>query len=84
MITLQIEAENDLITALEQTAKREAKTLESVIKEALQQYVHGELPQSKTYSFIGIGHSGKGKISTQVETILEDAADRSEGWSLQK
>ena len=84
MTTLQIEAEKDLITALEQTAKREAKPLESVIKEALRQYVQGDLPRPKAYSFIGIGHSGKGKISTQVEATLENAADRREGWSLQK
>jgi len=33
-------------------------------------------------TFIGIGNSGKGNISTQVETTLKKAANRREGWSL--
>jgi len=36
----------------------------------------------KRFSFIGIGHSGKHNLSTQVEEILTQAANRREGWSV--
>ena len=32
-------------------------------------------------TFIGIGNSGRGNISTQVETTLKKAANQREGWS---
>ena len=34
----------------------------------------------KSYSFIGIGHSGQGNISTQVEATLKNAANRQGDW----
>ena len=37
---------------------------------------------AKRYSFVGIAHSGKGSLSTQAESILDESADRREGWSL--
>lgn len=36
----------------------------------------------KRYSFVGIAHSGNGSLSTETESILDEAADRREGWSL--
>lgn len=36
----------------------------------------------KRYSFVGIARSGNGSLSTEAESILEEAADRREGWSL--
>jgi hypothetical protein len=36
----------------------------------------------KRFSFVGIARSGKGSLSTESESILEESADRSEGWSL--
>lgn len=36
----------------------------------------------KSYSFIGIAHSGNGSLSTDAESILDESADRREGWSL--
>ncbi len=38
--------------------------------------------ESSRFSFIGIGESGKKNLSTQAEIILEQAADKREGWSL--
>lgn len=38
--------------------------------------------ESLRFSFIGIGDSGKKDLSTQAEIILEQAADKREGWSL--
>jgi len=37
---------------------------------------------AKHYSFVGIARSGNGSLSTEAESILEEAADRREGWSL--
>jgi hypothetical protein len=34
------------------------------------------------FSFIGIARSGNGSLSTETESILNEAAKRREGWSL--
>lgn len=34
------------------------------------------------FSFIGIARSGNGSLSNEAESILNEAADRREGWSL--
>jgi hypothetical protein len=39
-------------------------------------------PDNSRYSFIGIGHSGQKDLSSRAEEILEQEADRREGWSL--
>jgi hypothetical protein len=39
-------------------------------------------PDGVTYSFIGIGRSGQKDLSSRAEEILEQEADRREGWSL--
>ncbi len=69
MVTLAIQAEETLVTALEEIAQRKQTSVEDVAREALQHYLQTQSVQPKPYSFIGIGHSGKGNISTQVETI---------------
>jgi hypothetical protein len=38
--------------------------------------------RKRVYSFIGIGRSDKGNLSTEVDKILAEAANRREGWSL--
>ena len=37
---------------------------------------------AKRFSFIGIARSGNGSLSTKAESILDEEADRREGWSL--
>jgi hypothetical protein len=37
---------------------------------------------AKHYSFVGIARSGNGSLSTEAESILDETADRREGWSL--
>ena len=37
---------------------------------------------ARRFSFVGIARSGNGSLSTETESILSDAADRREGWSL--
>ncbi len=82
MITLVIQAEEDLAAALQQIAEQKATTVDELAKEALRDYLRAQSIPSRTYSFIGIGHSGKGNLSKQAESILEKAANRREGWSL--
>lgn len=84
MITIVIQAEDDLATALQKVADQNATTVDAVAKEALRNYLRAHHARPCTYSFIGIGHSGKGNLSTQAEEILQNAVDRREGWSLQK
>ena len=38
--------------------------------------------ETKRYSFVGIAHSGNGSLSTEAKSLLEESADRREGWSL--
>jgi predicted transcriptional regulator len=82
MTTIKIKAEDELVAALRQIAKSKATTVEALVNDALLKYLQLESPEIKSYSFIGIGHSGKGNISTQVEETLEKAANKREGWSL--
>ena len=82
MTTIKIQAEEELVTALNQIAQSKLITMEALVKEALSNYLQIQLSRSKSYSFIGIGHSGKGNISAQVETTLKKAANKREGWSL--
>ncbi len=79
MTTIKIQAEEELVTALKQIARNRFMTTEALVKEALLNYLQLKILKSKKYSFIGIGHSGKGNISTQVETTLKKAANRREG-----
>jgi len=37
---------------------------------------------ARRFSFVGIARSGNGSLSTETESILSDASDRREGWSL--
>jgi len=37
---------------------------------------------AKPFSFVGIARSGTGSLSREADSILKDAADRREGWSL--
>jgi len=82
MTTIEIQAEDELITSLKQMANNKLTTVEALVKEVLFNYLQIQSSKPKSYSFIGIGHSGKGNISTQVTSTLKKAANRREGWSL--
>ncbi len=82
MVTISIQTEEKVLNALNEVAKQKQSTLEEVTQEALQEYLQQYSQPVPSYSFIGIGHSGKGNISSQVETTLSRAARRREGWSL--
>ncbi len=71
------------MAALRLLASQKAKTLEELIRDALAFYVQ-EISNVRPdrYSFIGIGRSGQKDLSVRAEEILEQAADRREGWSL--
>ena len=76
MKNINIEAEEELIAALEKMAETRSTTVDRIIKEALRGYLQSESSQTKAYSFIGIGHSGKKSLSTQVDAALAEAANR--------
>lgn len=82
MNTLQIQLDDELMEHLRHTAQAQAVSLEALVRTALETYLQPQLPQEKQYSFIGIGHSGKRHLSTQVDEILSAGANRREGWSL--
>jgi len=82
MVTIAIQAEEQLLTALQEIAKQKQTTVEDVAKEALLHYIQVHPDSPVQYSFIGIGHSGKENISKQVDKTLEKAANRREGWNL--
>ena len=82
MVTIAIQTEEPILKALQEIAQEKQTSLEAITQEALQQYLQRQRPSSNKYSFIGIGHSGKGNISSQVETSLTQAASRRTGWSL--
>ncbi len=55
---------------------------EAILK-IVQEYLQKIKPQTKkSYSFVGIGHSGKNNLSQQTETILARGTNKLEGWSL--
>ena len=83
MSLLQVQLDNELLEVLQQTAQSQAVSMDELIAKAVKAYLQ-PIPKTKRYSFIGIGHSGKGYLSTHVEETLAEAADRREGWSLPK
>ncbi len=84
MTELVIQADDQLMAALRQFALQKAKTLEDLIRDALAFYVQELRRQEpERYSFIGIGKSGQKDLSVRAEEILEQAANRREGWSLE-
>ncbi len=81
MTTIQIQTDDNLLTALEKMAASQSKTVDTVVNEILWQHLQSirATPQKK-YSFIGIGQSGQKNLSTQVNEILAQAINRREGW----
>ena len=82
MSTLQIQLDDELMEHLRHIAQVRAVSLETLVRIALEAYLQPQLPEEKEYSFVGIGHSSKRHLSTQVEEILSAGASRREGWSL--
>jgi hypothetical protein len=82
MSTLQIQLDDVLMEHLQHTAQVRAVSLETLVRTALEAYLQPQPQAEKPYSFIGIGHSGKRHLSTQVEEIQSAGANRREGWSL--
>ena len=57
-------------------------TLSTKEREIAEDTASKDVESKQRFSFIGIGHSGKRNLSTQVESILAQAASRREGWSI--
>ena len=82
MSTLQIQLDDELMEHFRHIAHVRAVSLETLVRTALEAYLQPQPPAGQRYSFIGIGHSGKPGLSSQVEEILSVGASRREGWSL--
>jgi hypothetical protein len=72
---------------LEKAIQEEVRELTDDQQRQVMAFVESLKPQpldngTKRYSFIGIAHSGNDSLSTQAESILDEGADRREGWSL--
>lgn len=72
---------------LEKTIHDEIRDLTDEQQRQVIAFVEGLKPKRPDsnethYSFVGIAHSGKGSLSTEAKSLLEEAADRREGWSL--
>ena len=83
MVTIAIQAEESLAEELAEIADAMQISLEDAALEALRRYVEDAHRSDKPrYSFIGVGHSGKGDLSQRVDETLASVAERREGWSL--
>ena len=74
-------------TNLEKTIQEEIRDLTDDQQRQVMAFVESLKPNpggksAKGYSFVGIAHSGNGSLSSDAESILDEAADRREGWSL--
>lgn len=81
---ITVMCDDETFALLQQIAQEQHATPEDVAQQALAQFAreHALRSGAQAYSFIGIGHSGKRNLSRQVDIILEQGANRREGWSL--
>jgi hypothetical protein len=85
MTEITVHADEKLVSELQTIASSQAATVEDIAREALAFYVQAHRQRGAGhYSFIGIAHSGQRDLSGRAEEILEQSADRREGWSLPK
>jgi hypothetical protein len=72
---------------LENAIQEKVRRLSNEQQQQVMAFVEGLEPEpsdqrARRFSFVGIARSGNGTLSTQVESILDEAVDRREGWSL--
>ena len=77
-----ITIDKSLEEVLKEIARQRAMTLDAIAREALLSYIQARPWETRNYSFVGIGRSGRGDLSTSVDEILAKNANRQEGWSL--
>ena len=79
--------ENEMSANLEKTIQEEVRDLTDDQQRQVMAFLESLKPshadkRAKGYSFVGIARSGNGSLSIETESILDEAADRREGWSL--
>lgn len=72
---------------LENAIQEKVRCLSDEQQQQVMAFVEGFEPSPpdhhrRRFSFVGIARSGKGSLSTEAESILNEAAERREGWSL--
>jgi hypothetical protein len=78
-MSITIAFDEILAQALQTLAEKEQTSVPELVQRVVAAYASVRTP---TYSFIGIGHSGKRDLSVRAEEILDQSANRREGWSL--
>ena len=73
-------------TNLEKAIQEELRELTDEQQRQVMAFVEGLKPKGAVngprFSFVGIAHSGNGSLATEADSILDEAANRREGWSL--
>jgi len=82
MTILQIEADEELVSAIQRAAEENSIPVEQLIRKVLSDYLHHQATGEQRYSFIGIGQSGRGDLSERVDELLAEGASRHSGWTL--
>jgi len=86
VVGLSSESEEEMSANLEKAIQEEVRDLTEDQQRQVMAFVESLKPnqgtKTKRYSFIAIARSGNGSLSTEAESILDEAADRREGWSL--
>ena len=71
---------------LENAIQEKVRRLNDEQQQQVIAFVEGLEPSpehhGRRFSFVGIARSGKGSLSIEAESILNEAAERREGWSL--
>jgi hypothetical protein len=72
---------------LEEAIQEEVRKLTDGQQRRVMAFVESLKPSKRNnkargYSFVGIARSGSGSLSTEAESVLDEDADRREGWSL--
>lgn len=71
MTRTTIHLDTELMFRLKQLAGTEGKSVAAIVREAITAYLVRQQPPRKL-SIIGIGHSGKGNLSEDVEQLLKE------------
>ena len=78
-MSITIAFDEILAQAIQALAEKEQTSVSELVQRAVAAYASF---RTTTYSFIGIGHSSKHDLSVRAEEMLDQGANRREGWSL--
>ena len=74
-------ADEQLLHEARYLAKAEGKTLTTVVREALAEYVAAHRKRRRVIPFAGVGDSGDPKLHEKIDDIIQAGLDPIEGFS---